>query len=986
MFSKNVNSLARLFSLTLLIAWSVITSAAQEGTATLRGVVSDPNGSVIPSATVSIANQETGLNRRSTTTTESGDYVFTALTPGVYRITVEVNGFKKSIRENVKLNVGETQEFNFSMEVGGTQETVTVSTEEPLVETTSSKIGGHISQQELIELPSINRNFIGFVGLVPGVVPNVGSTESFGSDSVTVNGQDPRYNNYLLDSANNNDDVIGQRAGSQARTALEAVQEFQVLTNQFDAEFGRTSGGIINAITKSGTNTFHGSAFGFFQDNSINSKNRLAELNNLEEAPTTLQQFGGTIGGPIKKNLAHFFFSYEKTNIDQGVTISIPARPSLNASTATQTRAVNTLIRGDMQPTKNNQISLRWLREASPQLNQIIAVGTRPVSLAAAREESDVDQTVVGSFVRNITSNIVNDLRLSFTRENVSFANPGFNGGTPMEELPPTLQYLTYVDQQSNVAQARINNSWRLADTLTWVKNSHTFKFGVDYNYVTADSVTADNLNGTFISNQDLPFDANNFRTYPEQLQIRVGGPLETFIINHNTSLFGQDTWKVNRKLTLNLGLRWDDETFSADNNNISPRLGFAYDPTGEGKTVIRGGFGTFYQNTPFEVVQAFRTNLPFSSSFTQNFPNTFDPGPRLGNKPTNPLLVNGPTVNRTLLASLVGSGSLLPNTNPVVDNTERKMAYTRSFSIGVQRELFSNMALTADYIHSNGIDQFLTVSLNPGQRTTTTSSTIVRQYSTLSQVIQNSFVPVIIDPFANQPYQTASVVNVTTRINRGRTKYDAFQLSLDKRFSKGFQFKTSYTLSKGTGNVNGNGAPNANFQSQTDLNLELNEGPTAFDRRHNFVISGLYRVPHTRGLIVSTVIRALSGTPFTILNGTIDTDQNGLFADPLPPGTFTNSRTFPNGETLNFSVENDGGINGARLPGYFSMDLRLAYKFNFNERINAGFTFEVFNLTNHVNYDETTITGDVSRTTTFLIPSIAKPARQYQFGFRVAF
>jgi len=293
---------------------------------------------------------------------------------------------------------------------------------------------------------------------------------------------------------------------------------------------------------------------------------------------------------------------------------------------------------------------------------------------------------------------------------------------------------------------------------------------------------------------------------------------------------------------------------------------------------------------------------------------------------------------------------------------------------------------LTADYIHSDGIDQFMTVSLNPGHRTTTTSSTITRQYSTLGQVITNSFVPVITDVFADQPFQNASVVNVTTRLNRGRTKYDALQLSLDKRFSKGFQFKTSYTLSKGTGNVSGNGAGVANFQTQTDLGLAENEGPTAFDRRHNFVISGLYRVPRTRGLIVSTVVRALSGTPFTIFNGTVDTNQNGIFADPLPAGTFTNSRTFANGETLNFSVENKGGINGARLPGYVAVDLRLAYKFNFTERINAGFTFEIFNLTNRVNYDETTITGDTSRTTTFLIPSIAKPARQYQFGFRFAF
>ncbi|MEJ7698705.1 MAG: TonB-dependent receptor plug domain-containing protein [Pyrinomonadaceae bacterium] len=165
---------------------------------------------------------------------------------------------------------------------------MTVTTEEPLVETSTSKIGGQISQQELTELPSVNRNFIGFVGLLPGVVPNI-STESFGSDSVSVNGQDPRFNNFTLDGANNNDDVIGQRAGSQARTALEAVQEFQVLTNQFSAEFGRTSGGIINAVTKSGKNTFYGSAFGFFQDSSLNSKSRFAVLNNLEEADVEFQ-------------------------------------------------------------------------------------------------------------------------------------------------------------------------------------------------------------------------------------------------------------------------------------------------------------------------------------------------------------------------------------------------------------------------------------------------------------------------------------------------------------------------------------------------------------------------------------------------------------------------------------------------------------------------------------------------------------------------
>jgi len=983
MSKMNISCFTKIFLSVMFVASSITQVTAQDGSAILRGEVLDPSGAVVPGATVSIANQETGLNRRSVTTSESGDYVFASLTPGLYRITVEASGFKKSVKEDVRLNVGETQEFKFSMETGGTQETVTITAEEPLVDVSTSKIGGQISQQELTELPSVNRNFVGFVGLLPGVVPNI-STESFGSDSVSVNGQDPRFNNFTLDGANNNDDVIGQRAGSQARTALEAVQEFQVLTNQFSAEFGRTSGGIINAVTKSGKNNIFGSAFGFFQDGSLNSKNRFAVLGNREEADSSLKQFGGTIGGPIKKDFAHFFVSYERTNIDQGIIINIPSRPALNASTSTPLRANNILLRGDMQPSEKHQLSVRYLREDSPQLNQIIPVGTLPVTLAAAREEADVDQTMVGSYTYNIASNILNDLRLSFTQEDVLFASPGFTASKSQAELPPTLQFNTFVDQQSNVSQARINNSYRLADTLTWIKGAHTFKFGVDYNYVTADSVSEDNLNGTFIFPTDLPFDRTNPRSFPERFSIRIGGPLENFMINHNTSVFVQDDWKVNRKLTLNLGVRYDDETVSSDNNNVSPRLGFAYDLTGDAKTVIRGGFGLFYQNTPFEIITGFRTGGPFSNSFVQNFPlNSADPGPRAGNFPTNPTLVNGPVVNRALIATLAGSGA---NPSPTVDNKERRMAYTRSVSIGFQKELISNLAVTADYIHTDGIDQFLTVNLNPGRRATTNStSALSRQFATLGAVIQNSFVPVVTDLFADRPFQTAAAAAVTTRINAGRTKYDALQLSLDKRFSQGFQFKTSYTLAKGTGNVNGSALGAANFQTQTDLGLRENEGPTSFDRRHNFVFSGLYRVPRTRGLVVSAIVRALSGTPFTIFDSRIDANQNGINLDPLPAGTFTNSRTFANGETLNFEVENKGGINGARLPGFFSVDLRLAYKFNFTERVNAGFTFEVFNLANRTNYDENTISGNTSLST-LLIPSVAKPARTLQLGFRVAF
>jgi hypothetical protein len=964
-----------------------LAAMAQEGRSSLTGIITDQNGAAVPNAQVSIVNQETGINRRSTVTSDNGNYSFAALFPGSYKVSVEASGFKTVLKENVKLNVGQTEELNVVLEVGGATETVVITAGAGVIDTTSKEIGGHIGEQELVELPSINRNFIGFVGLVPGVVPNI-STESFGSDSVSINGQDPRYNNYLLDGANNNDDVIGQRAGAQARTALESVAEFQVLTNQFDAEFGRTSGGIINAITKTGGNQFHGSGFGFFQSNGLNSSNRFQVLNQLDEPETSMQQFGGTIGGPIKKDFAHFFFSYEKTRIDDGVIINVPARSEFNASTAEKTRATNTMVRGDMQPSQNHEISARWLRESSPQLNQIITAFSRPVTAEASREEADIDQTVVGNWTYIINPETVNDMRISFTRENVAFANPGFNSGNSMIDLPPTLVFNSFVTQQSDVAQARINNSYRLNNTLSWIRGAHTMKYGLEYNYVTADNTNEGDLNGVFLFPTDNDFNASDPATYPERLQIRVGGPQKFVQLNHFFSFFAQDSWKVNRRLTLTLGGRYDKETVSPDNNNISPRVGFAYELGGGGRSVIRGGYGFFYQTIPFELISAFQTAGPFSSSFVTVFPaNAADPGPRAGMFPTHPALVNGPVVNRSVIDALVGTGTLLVNTSPFVDNLERRNPYVRTASIGFQHQLASQLALTVDYIHQDGVDQFVTVELNPGTRATTSSTAaLTRLYSTLGEVVSNSIIPVDTSLFAGLPFTSSAANSVRTRANLGNTKYDALEISLDRRFHKGVQFKASYTLSKTRGTTSGSAFSTADFQLLNDFRLNLDQGPTDFDRRHNFVFSGVWQVPRTRGFTVSTVIRGLSGTPFTIFNSRVDADRNGINFDPVAAGTYSGTRVFPNGDTLAFTVDNKGGRNGARNPNFFSADLRLAYKYDFNERIKGGFTFEIFNLTNRTNYDGPS--GDFRNGTNslFLVPVSAGTARTLQLGFRLNF
>src|SRR5690242_20591999 len=363
---------------------------AQQGTTELRGKVVDSQNAVLPGVTVTVRNQATGMFRE-TQSGADGTFIASGLVPGTYEVVAELQGFKKFTRGGLQLAVGQTTSIDVTMEVGSLEETVNVTAESPLVDVTSKEIGGNITSQTLVELPSINGNFVGFVGLLPGIVPSI-STESFGGDSITVNGQDPRNNNYMLDGGNNNDDVIGQRAGTQARTPIEAIQEFQVITNQFDAEFGRTTGAVVNAVTKSGTNNWHGSAFENYQDADLTGKDYFAKKNDSAKPDTQYQRFGGTVGGPIVKDKAHFFFSLERFIIDEGVTVNIPTRPQYNATSTEKTRVWNTVIRGDHQINANNTWGVRWLRENSPQYNQIID----NVTLDASREEFDIDQTVVG--------------------------------------------------------------------------------------------------------------------------------------------------------------------------------------------------------------------------------------------------------------------------------------------------------------------------------------------------------------------------------------------------------------------------------------------------------------------------------------------------------------------------------------------------------------------------------------------------------------
>jgi len=980
---------SRMWNWLVVLLLSATAAAAQQGTSELRGRVVDDQGAVLPGVTVTLTNQATGMFRE-TVSGADGSFIASGLVPGTYRATAELQGFKKFDRQDLRLEVGKTTSIDVTMSVGGLEETVNVTAVSPIVDLTSKELGGNITSDTLVKLPSVNGNFIGFVGLLPGIVPSV-STESFGSDSISVNGQDPRNNNYMLDGGNNNDDVIGQRAGTQARTPIEAIQEFQVITGQYDAQYGRTSGAVVNAVTKAGTNSFRGVVFGFLQDTKLTSKHFFARQNNLPKPETKYERWGGTYGGPIVKNKVHFFGSLERFSIDRPNAINIPARPDLNGTQMTRDRVWNTIIRGDHQVNNNTTYSVRWLREASPQVNQIIGA----VTPAAAREESDVDQTVSGNLNMVLSNTKVNTFRLTWTRENVTFANNCFNtNGRDMSQCPVTLQYQDYTDQQDNTAQARINDGIQVENTLAWFipgrGGDHDLKMGVQYSYSTAYNTNQGNLNGTFqFQRSNVAFNPSIPSTYPDRLTIRVGGPNVFYQKAHYISGFAQDKWRLGNSVTLNIGARYDIELIPfpevdddplvdkhpVDKNNIAPRLGLTYDIGGN--SVVRIGVGRFYDKTHFEVIGGLYTGTPFTSSFIVNFPTAAaDNGPRNGRLPTDPFLLNGPVLNRTLLNQLYPGGQQLRNTGATWDNPDRRTPYTDEVSIGYERQLGEELSVSADYVYSRGRDLLMQRILNPQIRSNATVAA-----STLTRVASADLNAAVADLAAKYPGFTPFTTNVIQYLNIGELDYNALMLQLKKRFSNNYSAQVSYTLAKSNGNTSGNGAPQSGFQLRDDLRLDLNEGPTDFDNRHNLTISGTALIPRTGGLNVSWVARALSGRPFSLTNANIDPDLNGVQAEPLAAGDYKG-----NGNNAYEVKGFESTRNGARGPGFFGLDMRVGYAIKVGGRRKLELSADLFNLTNRTNFANPTGNQASAQFLLLTAYSTSYSPRKAQIGARLEF
>jgi outer membrane receptor protein involved in Fe transport len=984
--------------LSALLTLGLLASPAfgQGGRTEITGTVLDQGKAVLPGVSITVTNEATGL-QRTTVTSGDGRFVIPTLVPGTYTIRAELQGFQILTQTGVVLSVGQEVALNLTLAVANLAETITVSGESPLVEVTSSKIGSNITNAEIDGLPSQGRNQLSLMQLVPGLTPSL-NPGSFEGGQYNANGQATTANLFLVDGAYDNDDRRGGSQGTQARVSLDTMAEYQVLTHHYSAEYGGSSGVVVNAVTRSGANRLAGRAFFYYQDDDLNATNYFLKLAGEENPESGSKVWGGSAGGPIVRNKAFWFANAERTSNREAANLNFPADAAplaVSYSTTTDFSGWNTFVRGDYQITANNHLSFRWIREAVLTKNDEIEGNNSTLDNATFENDSG-DQVFSFAATTILSNRATNEFRVGHVRENLlqgpqMFFDDDWNfiglNGREQFDLGSMNAHPSFNTGPRNNYQEDLIRSMAIDDSFTYFKpgwgGDHTLKAGIGWSRNAAlPQGTAANLIGLYTFPTNAAFDPSNPRTYPNRFQIRLG-QIDYTQKDWRTNFYVQDKWQISRQVTLNLGLRYDYQDLTPlTKGAFSPRFGVAYDVTGTGKTLLRGGVGKYYQLHQLNVLQTLLTAAVIGPSFVFDTTEVASPaqtgvipvhtytGFGFTGTPTgclvpsgnNGLAVIGPTCKSFLteLRDRVFAGDYV-NNQPTLDG-DRRLPYLWAFSVGVKQQIGSDFAVSADYVGNRGRDQVTTIDINEGPP---------GPNGRITRLGVDGFDPTgeLIPPEARSTnflrvlqYQSRDDLN---------TDYNALELALEKRLSNRWSGRVSYTLARArdVGSITYDTNPRADY------------GRTSFDNRHALALSGNFTL--WAGLGAGFVFRYYSGYP---INETIGSDSisfpgtNGDGDNNDRPVQGLNDTTRP----ILSPVDSNGRAirNGIHGEKQVLLDGRFHYLWRM-QRVETGLFLEIYNLTNQVNYGNPTGNRNSSN---FMVRTVAADPRTVQLGVRFTF
>ena len=1010
-------------------------AAHAQSTASLRGRVTDDQGAVVAGASIAVKNLATG-EERTTVSDRQGEYLVPALPVGSYRLEVQSTGFQASVMQNLRIEVAQAAVQNVKLSVGGRTEEVAVVGESPAIETVTTSFGTVIDQKTVQEIPLNGRHFVDLGLLIPGSVAPQPATgfltaplRGQGSFAFNTAGNREDTVNFMINGINLNDQVQNQIT---FQPSINTVAEFKVDNSSLSAEYGRSSGAVVNIATRSGTNEYHGELFEFFRDESLDARNFF----NPESQPQSTfnrNQFGANLGGPIIKNKTFFFLSYEGLRQRQGLDFNsgvlsdaeragvtdpvvrnlLPLIPQANAvGSRGEARFIGTgtapvdidQFTGDLShqfgPSDRAHAYYAWQRDERGEPN--LQGNTIP---GFGDTRSSHRQIGTFNYTHIFGATLVNEARIGFNRINITFApnvaqNPadyGINNGiTEALVLPQiTVQGVGLnFGGPGGFPQGRTDTTYVLADTLSWAKGRHSLKIGGEYRRF--HNINFGNNGGTFTYPSLADFQAGRGTAFTVTL-----GDLDSDITQQAVGLFVQDNLRLSANLSVELGLRYDriiapteaedrfvyfdpasselrqvgvsgrDKIYD-DKDNFQPRVGIIWDPFGDGKTSVRAAYSILSDQPVTNVVS-----------------------PTAGNPPiVTPLTFTGPAGSIRLdnAITVAGPAGLAPNS---VDAGFRNPSL-QTWNVNVQREFFRNMTFTVGYFGSKG--EHLRVSRNVNQFLIDTNT---RPYPRIA---------------STSPIQPGSNVgNITEITSEGRSRYKGLWFTLQQRLRGGLQFNGSYTLAKSEDTNSLNSQPVV-VQDSTDIENDF--APSDYDVKHRYVLSAIWELPFKgnalkEGWQLALVTQGQTGNPINILtnlnftgnanirpdlvgNLVVTGDPNGWYSnavcDPRIAGSCTASSVF----ALPVGPNHFGNLerNPVRGPGFYNTDLSIIKRTRIS-KTTLELRVEAFNVFNHPNLGNPGLAGrtaTVGSTSFGIITSTRLPtgdagsARQIQFAAKLLF